>query len=126
LSGPTGSSADIAAINGIPIIGHQGPGSITDITIRRLLTLQGQYKPNQIISTISYKGQPNTLSLPDHQNRIQITYTPLYGQNKKLSHQIASILKPGQWVQLINRINQIHEPIVPITTSQYATRPSGG
>jgi soluble lytic murein transglycosylase-like protein len=122
LTGPTGSSADIAAINGIPIIGHQGPGSITDITIRRLLTLQGQYKPNQIISTISYKGQPNTLSLPDHQNRIQITYTPLYGQNKKLSHQIASILKPGQWVQLINRINQIPEPIVPITTSQYAVR----
>ena len=33
-------------------------------------------KPDQIISTISYKGQTNTLALPDHNNRIQITYTP--------------------------------------------------
>ena len=30
----TGTAVDIAAINGIPILGHQGPGSITDITIR--------------------------------------------------------------------------------------------
>jgi hypothetical protein len=28
-------------VNGIPIIGHQGRGSITDIAIQRLLTLQG-------------------------------------------------------------------------------------
>jgi hypothetical protein len=119
---PTGSSVDITAINGIPIIGHQGAGSITDITIRRLLTLQGQFKPDQIISLMSYKGQTNTLKLPDHQNRIQLQYTPQYGANKKLSQQIATILKPGQWVQLINRISQIPEPIVPITPSQYAIK----
>ena len=46
----SGSAVDIAAINGIPILGHQGAGSITDITIRRLLTLQGTMKPHQIIS----------------------------------------------------------------------------
>ena len=40
-AGATGSSIDISKINNIPIQGHQGPGSITDITIRRLLTLQG-------------------------------------------------------------------------------------
>ena len=37
----SGNAVDIAKINGIPILGHQGPGSITDITVRRLLTLQG-------------------------------------------------------------------------------------
>ena len=121
-AGATGASLDISKINGIPIAAHQGPGSITDITIRRLLTLQGSMRPDQIISGMSYKDQSNTLSLPDHKNRIQITFTPDYGANKKLSAQIKSILQPGQWIQLINRISQIPEPVVPIAPSKYAVR----
>jgi hypothetical protein len=119
-AGATGASVDITKINGIPILGHQQPGSVTDITIRRLLTLQGSMAPNQIVSDISYKGQPNTLALPDHKNRIQITYTPDFGTNNKLTKQIKSILQPGQWIQLINRISQIPEPVVPIAPSKYA------
>jgi murein DD-endopeptidase MepM/ murein hydrolase activator NlpD len=122
-AGATGNSMDISAINHIPIQGHQQPGSVTDITIRRLLTLQGALKPDQIISTITYKAQPTTLALPDHKNRIQVTYTPNYGQNSKLSKQIKSILQPGQWIQLINRISQIPEPVVPIAPSKYAIQP---
>ena len=118
----SGSSVDIAKINNIPLKGHQGSGSITDITIRRLLTLQGAMKPNQIISTISYKGQTNTLSLPDHADRISVSFTPLFGANSKLSNQIKSILQPGQWDKLINRISQIPEPIVPIAPSKYAIK----
>ncbi len=119
-AGATGASVDISKINGIPILGHQQPGSITDITIRRLLTLQGSMRPNQIVSDISYKAQPNTLALPDHKNRIQITFTPDFGTNNKLTKQIKSILQPGQWIQLINRISQIPEPVVPIAPSKYA------
>ena len=118
----SGSSVDIAKINNIPIKGHQGSGSIADMTIRRLLTLQGAMKPNQIISTISYKGQANTLALPDHADRISVTFTPLFGANSKLSNQIKSILQPGQWDKLINRISQIPEPIVPIAPSKYAIK----
>jgi hypothetical protein len=121
-AGATGASVDISKINGIPLLGHQGPGSITDITIRRLLTLQSSMRPDQIISDMSYKDQSNTLSLPDHKNRIQITFTPDYGTNKKISRQIRSILQPGQWIQLINRISQIPEPVVPIAPSKYAIR----
>jgi Transglycosylase SLT domain/Peptidase family M23 len=121
-AGSTGASVDISKINGIPVLGHQGPGSITDIAIRRLLTLQGSMRPDQIISDMSYKDQSNTLALPDHKNRIQITFTPDYGTNKKLSKQIKSILQPGQWIQLINRISQIPEPVVPIAPSKYAIR----
>jgi hypothetical protein len=124
-AGASGSSVDISKINNIPLLGHQGSGSITDITIRRLLTLQGSMKPDQIISMMSYKGQNSTLALPDHNNRIQITYTPLFGTNKKLSNEIKTILKPGQWIQLINRISQIPEPIVPITPSKYAVHTAG-
>jgi hypothetical protein len=121
-AGATGASLDISKINNIPVLGHQGSGSITDIAIRRLLTLQGSMRPDQIISAMSYKGQSNTLALPDHKNRIQITFTPDYGANKKLSKQIKSILQPGQWIQLINRISQIPEPVVPIAPSKYAIR----
>ena len=81
-AGSSGSSVDLSKINGVAIKGHQGKGSITDVTIRRLLTLQGTFKPDEIISTMTYKGQTNTLSMPDHTNRIQVSYTPLFGSNK--------------------------------------------
>ena len=121
-AGATGSSVDISKINGIPIQGHQGPGSITDITIRRLLTLQGAMQPAQIVSDMSYRDASNTIALPNHQDRIQIVFTPDYGANKKMSAQIKSILQPNQWIQLINRISQIPEPVVPVTPSKYAIR----
>jgi len=124
-AGASGDSVDISAINGIAIQGHQGPGSITDVTIRRLLTLQGAMQPDEIVSTMSYKGKPTAIALKDHANRIQVTYTQLYGANKQLAAAAGSILQPGQWTQLINHLSQIHEPIVPISPSQYAIKTPG-
>ena len=93
--GATGSSVDISKINDISVEGHQGPGSITDLTIRRLLTLQGAMKPDEIVSLMSYKGQSTTLSLPDHANRIQIAFTPLFGRNNKLSARSRACFSPA-------------------------------
>ncbi|MFZ0974261.1 MAG: lytic murein transglycosylase [Solirubrobacteraceae bacterium] len=124
-AGATGESVDISAINGIPIQGHQGKGSITDLTVRRLLTLQGAMQPDEIVSLMSYKGQSTAMSLRDHANRIQIAYTPLYGANKQVSAELSSILQPQQWTQLINHISQISEPIVPISPSKYAIKTAG-
>jgi len=53
-------------------------------------------------------------------DRIQITFTPAFGANKQLSAQVATILKAGQWIDLINRISKIAEPSVPTTPSKYA------
>jgi hypothetical protein len=122
-AGATGASMDISAINGIPIKGHQGRGSITDITIRRLLTLQGEMAPDEIVSLMSYKSQASAIKLSDHVDRIQVAYTQLYGNNKQLAQVAGSILQPGQWTKLINRISQINEPIVPISPSKYAIKP---
>ena len=41
----SGNAVDIAAVNGIPILGHQGPGSITDTVLREVLRLQGTMAP---------------------------------------------------------------------------------
>ena len=117
---------EISAINGVTIQGHQGHGSIADIAIRRLLTLQGSLRPTQIISLMSYPGQTNTLALPDHSDRIQVAFTPLYGQNKKLSTLVNSALKPKQWINLIDTISQIPEPTIPTTPSKYATKTTAG
>jgi murein DD-endopeptidase MepM/ murein hydrolase activator NlpD len=118
----SGSAVDIAKINGIPILGHQGPGSITDITIRRLLTLQGTMKPHQIISLMTFDGADNTLSLPDHNDHIHVGFQPLFGDNAKLGHQLNSALKPSQWVKLIDRLGKIDNPTVPIKPSKYALK----
>ncbi len=56
-----GDAVDISAIDGTPIAGHEGPGSVADIAVRRLLRLQGTMKPAQIISANSYPGTDNTL-----------------------------------------------------------------
>ena len=114
------TSVNITRINNLPVAGHQGTGSLADLAIRRLLTLQGSLLPDQIISATSLKGQPATLALPDHSDRVQITYTPAFGANKQLSAQVATILKAGQWIDLINRISKIAEPSVPTTPSKYA------
>jgi murein DD-endopeptidase MepM/ murein hydrolase activator NlpD len=118
----SGSAVDIAAINGIPIQGHQGPGSITDIAIRRLLTLQGTMKPHQIISLMTFEGADNTLSLPDHADHIHVGFQPLFGSNSKLGKQLNSVLKPDQWLKLINRLGRIENPTVPTSPSKYAIK----
>jgi hypothetical protein len=117
----SGSAVDIAKINGIPIQGHQGAGSITDITIRRLLTLQGTMKPHQIISLMTFDGADNTLSLPDHADHIHVGFQPLFGAST-LGHQLNSALKPGQWIKLIERLGKIDNPTVPIKPSKYAIK----
>jgi soluble lytic murein transglycosylase-like protein len=116
----TGTAMDIAAINGIPILGHQGPGSITDITIRRLLTLQGTMKPHQIISLMTFDGADNTMALADHDDHIHVGWRPLFAANPRLGQQLEAALQPQQWLDLIGRLGNIHNPTVLTTPSKYA------
>jgi hypothetical protein len=116
----SGTAVDIAAINGIPIIGHQGPGSITDITIRRLLTLQGAMKPHQIISLMTFPGTDNTMALADHNDHIHVGFRPLFGANPKLGSQLSAALQPGQWAKLMDRLGKIENPTVATAPSKYS------
>ncbi len=113
----SGDAVDIAKINGVPILGHQGEGSITDITVRRLLTLQGAMKPHQIITLYSYPGTDNTLALADHADHIHVGFQPLDGKN---AVKFQSVLKPGQWTRLVDRLSHLANPEVPLKPSKYA------
>jgi hypothetical protein len=116
----SGNAIDIAKINGIPIVGHQGEGSITDITIRRLLTLQGTVKPNQIISLMTYDGTDNTLAMNDHADHIHVGFRPQYQAGTAGSSQLEAVLKPSQWIKLIDRLGKIDNPTVAVKPSRYA------
>jgi hypothetical protein len=119
-----GAAVDIAKINGIPIMGHQGSGSITDTTIRALLKLQGTMQPYQIISLMTYPGHSNTMSMGDHADHIHVGFLESYS-SRQGSAQLRAVLKPKQWLKLIQRIGQIDNPTVPTRPSRYATRAGG-
>jgi hypothetical protein len=106
----TGDAVDISEVNGIPIVGHQGPGSITDTTIRKLLTLQGSMKPHQIISLMSYPGTDNTLAKADHYNHIHVGFRPF--AQASLASSLSSSITPGEWIKLIARLGEIPDPSV--------------
>jgi hypothetical protein len=103
----TGTAVDIAAINGKPILGNQGLESITDVTIRRLLTLQGNMEPHQIISLMLYPDAHNTMALPDHDDHIHVGFAPVVtGSGRRMEQ----VLRPDQWRQLANRLRTIEYP----------------
>jgi hypothetical protein len=117
----SGDAVDIAAVNGIPIAGHQGPGSITELVIRRLLTLQGTMEPHQIISLMTFPGADNTLSMADHADHVHVGFRPMFGANARLARQVSAILRPDQWMRLVDRLGQLEEPTVARTPSRYST-----
>jgi murein DD-endopeptidase MepM/ murein hydrolase activator NlpD len=116
----SGNAVDIAAVNGIPIVGHQGPGSITELTVQRLLTLQGTMKPHQIISLMKFENTDNTFAMGDHADHIHVGFYSLYGSNSKTAKQVNAILKPKQWIKLIDRLGEIDNPTVRRTPSRYS------
>ena len=121
----SGDAVDIAAVNGTSILGHQGKGSITEESVRRLLTLQGTMKPHQIITLTKFAGAENTLAMSDHDDHIHVGWRSAYGGDAKTAQQVNAILKPGQWTKLIERLDAIDNPVVRRSPSRYALRAGG-
>ena len=99
----SGNAVDIAKVNGIPILGHQEPGGITEQTVRRLMQLQGTMAPDQIISLFEIGGA--TLAMADHADHIHIGFSP----------EPATVFSPLQWTDLLEQLRQIENPVVPRT-----------
>jgi hypothetical protein len=122
----SGNAVDIAAVNGTPILGHQGKGSITETTIRKLLTLQGSMAPHQIISLMEMGGP--TMVLADHADHIHVGFKPLFGPNAKLGAAARKILSNNQWDKFVSRLSEIPNPVVRTAPSKYSikVRPRDG
>ena len=72
-----GRAADISAVGGTPILGHQGPQTVTERAVRLLLMLPKDVAPRQIISLMDLDGatgNTGSFALPDHANHIHIGY----------------------------------------------------
>jgi hypothetical protein len=136
-----GYAVTISEINGVPVAGHQGPGSITDATIRTLLTLRGEFIPHRLVSLMQYPDAPVTLARPDHADRIEIDFSPVpksvLGQlaitaNATVAHSagagktappplvVSGEISAAEWDKLIARIAALPAPKVSTQPSSSA------
>ncbi len=116
----SGNAIDIAQINGIPVLGNQGDGSITEALVRDVMQLQGSMTPDQIISLMDF-GADNTFAMGDHDDHVHVGFQPLYGPGGGgVSQQFTQILKGDQWQRLIDRLGEIDNPTVPTSPSEYS------
>jgi Transglycosylase SLT domain len=115
-----GDTIAITAVNGTAIADGSDPthpSSIAEITIRKLLTLEGTMKPSRIVSLTSYPGAANTFAAPGQDSSIRVEFAPLLGEAQsaneaRSARAFSSAITPGQWIQLIARLGEIPDPKV--------------
>ncbi|MHB8532700.1 MAG: lytic murein transglycosylase, partial [Solirubrobacteraceae bacterium] len=125
-----GDTVEISAINGVPLARHQGSGTITDLTIRALLTLPSQFVPHEILSLMHYPGNASTRAVRSFWNRIRIGFEPrssstlspaaaalsahsaTKGKTAPVPVVTTSTLTAEQWTQLITRVAGLPTPKV--------------
>jgi hypothetical protein len=67
-----GLAADISALDGSSIFGHQQPGSVTEKAVRNILLLPAEMQPRQVISLIGMGGP--SFPLANHDDHIHVGY----------------------------------------------------
>ena len=105
-------AVDITAVNGIPIAGHQGPGSIADETVRKLLMLQGLSRPQRIVSLMSYPGAAVTVERSSATDAIHVAFGALGAHGARAAALSSSGLTPSEWIELVDRLGEIPDPTV--------------
>jgi hypothetical protein len=122
---------DISAINGTAIAGHQGAETITELTIRTLLTLPAEFVPHEIGSLMRFPGHTNTLASRAFANRIHLEFRPLpatprlsaaaastvahsagSGRTAPSPLVTTSALSAAQWSQLMDRVAALPTPTI--------------
>jgi hypothetical protein len=140
-SAPAGRSAlvaDISAVDGVAIAGHQGSGTIADLTVRTLLAIPPAAAPHAIWSLMRYPGAPRTHASVADANHIRIEFEPPFTataasatSNASAAH-VAQLraeaapllagvqLSAAQWEELIARIAALPAPNVAAKPSSSA------
>jgi hypothetical protein len=126
-----GDEVEITAINGTPIAGHQGAGTITDLALRTLLTLPAEFVPGSLLSLMRYPGSSNTHASSAYWNKIALQFSPAApqvavspaaaaaavhsahsGKDAPAPLITTSSLSSAEWDQLVTRIAEIPAPSV--------------
>ncbi len=137
-----GGALSITAINGTPIAGHQGPGTVTDTAIRVLLTLKGQFAPDRIVSLMEYPHAPATRARASAWNHIQLgfgAFTASVSARAARAHRtsagdvageslhgLGGGLSQAEWNSLLTRIAALPQPAVAAKPSSAAVRDPRG
>jgi soluble lytic murein transglycosylase-like protein len=125
----------ITAVNGIPVAGHQGQGTIADETVRKLLMLQGLARPKQIVSLMSYPGSARAITSPSAAGAIRVSFAVPNAQAGHAASLFNSGLTPSEWIALVDRLGEIPDPTVgsghssaaiPDSANEAATNAEGG
>jgi hypothetical protein len=73
----SGDAVDVAMLAGVPILGHQGAGTITEDAVYNLLALPAADTARQVITLMDLDGPTGnrgSFALPDHDDHIHIGY----------------------------------------------------
>jgi hypothetical protein len=108
----TSESVAITAIDGVPVAGHQGPGTAADTLVRRLLMLQGLSRPQKIISAMSYPGAASTVTSSKSTGTIRVLFAAPRSALARIAGLYSSVLSPTQWSRLVARLGEIPDPTV--------------
>ena len=108
----TTNVVDITAVNGIPIAGHQGQGSIGETTVRKLLMLQGLSRPRRIVSLRSYPGAAIAIASRRSALSIRVAFAAPGAGAAHAAGLLSSSLSPSQWIKLTARLGEIPDPTV--------------
>ena len=114
----SGNAVDISQINGIPILGHQDPGGITEVIGTQADGPTGHHGARPDHLPVRHRRRHHVMA--DHADHIHVGFQPMFGENKKLGKQALAVLEPGQWSDLISRLGEIENPVVPTKPSKYA------
>ena len=67
-----GHAVDVASLGGLPIMGHQEPGGITEKAVRAILLLPRELQPRQVISLLGLGGP--SFPMGNHDDHIHVGY----------------------------------------------------
>ncbi len=119
-AGASSESVAITAVNGVAVAGHQGPGTVADTMVRKLLMLQGLSRPRRIVSEMSYPGAAGAVTSPSARSAIRVVFATPSSGLARIAGLYASALAPSEWTRLIARLGEIPDPNVSAKPSSAA------
>jgi Transglycosylase SLT domain len=122
------ATVKIVALNGVPVAGHQGSGSLAAAAVGKLVGLQGVNRPRRIVSLVSRPGAKIAVRGRGANNYVKVVFGPLHtagvdagagahGAGAPAAVATAAVgsgagLSPREWVRLIARLGEIPDPTV--------------